>query len=143
MCCGYLIACVSSPCSYILTDSSSEQACELSSNLTEDPRSKSMRRMSMSCVTSWYRFIQLAWVGDRQRFCHTIKLSFGLNYAMLSDIESVHVSLQMRVANGLVNSHFLGHTGKDMAVCLNRVKETASGHGCMTWPCDPKLRMTS
>ncbi|KHG28617.1 hypothetical protein F383_14147 [Gossypium arboreum] len=24
-----------------------------------------MRRMSMSCVTSWYRFIKLAWVGDR------------------------------------------------------------------------------
>ncbi|KHG14115.1 hypothetical protein F383_20447 [Gossypium arboreum] len=29
-----------------------------------------MRRMSMSCVTSWYRFIQLAWleiIGDSIR----------------------------------------------------------------------------
>ncbi|KHG12572.1 hypothetical protein F383_20186 [Gossypium arboreum] len=37
-----------------------------------------MRRMSMSCVTSWYKFIHLAWVGDRRRFYHTIKLSFGV-----------------------------------------------------------------
>ncbi|KHG17946.1 hypothetical protein F383_23011 [Gossypium arboreum] len=28
MCCGYLTACVSSPCSYVLTDSSCEQTCE-------------------------------------------------------------------------------------------------------------------
>ncbi|KHG25813.1 hypothetical protein F383_00752 [Gossypium arboreum] len=38
-----------------------------------------MRKMSMSCVMSWYRFIQLARVGDLQRFYHTIKLSCWVN----------------------------------------------------------------
>ncbi|KHG07544.1 putative polyketide synthase 34 [Gossypium arboreum] len=32
MCCEYLIACVSSPCSYVLTDSLCEQTHELLEN---------------------------------------------------------------------------------------------------------------
>ncbi|KHG00719.1 hypothetical protein F383_22078 [Gossypium arboreum] len=39
----------------------------------------SQRRESKLLCTSGHRFIQLAWVGDRRRYYHTIKLSCWVN----------------------------------------------------------------